>query len=122
MGTRGSGIARPRVGIDGHRAVDQCAKHAARSKVLLGDLSRGSAVSCVIAGDFIDRIEKACLALAHFPNRGSRRDELRPGLRILGFERRTAIAYVVTGNEVVIARVFYGGRDIALHSLGLDDD
>ena len=79
-------------------------------------------VGLSVAGDFIDRIEKACLALAHFPNRGRRREELRPGLRILGFERRTAIAYVVTGNEVVIARVFYGGRDIALHSLGLDDD
>ena len=74
-----------------------------------------------IAGDFIDRIERACLALSHFPDRGRRRDELRPGLRILGFERRAAIAYVVTGGEVVIARVFYGGREVELHSLGLED-
>lgn len=74
-----------------------------------------------VAGGFIDRIEKACLALSHFPNRGRRRDDLRPGLRILGFERRAAIAYVVTGSEVVIARVFYGGRDVELHSLGLDE-
>jgi toxin ParE1/3/4 len=72
------------------------------------------------AGPFIDRIEKACLALAHFPNRGSKRDDLRPELRILGFERRAAIAFVVTDSEVVIARIFYGGRDIELHALGLE--
>ncbi len=42
------------------------------------------------AGDYIDRIEAACLSLADFPERGTRRDDLRPGLRVIGFERRVA--------------------------------
>ena len=74
-----------------------------------------------VAGAFIDRIEKSCMALTHFPNRGRRRDDLRPGLRLLGFERRAVIAYVVAGGEVTIARIFYGGRDIDRHILGLDE-
>ena len=64
-----------------------------------------------VAGDYIDRIEAACLALASFPARGRKRDDLRPGLRIVGFERRVSIAFIVDDREVVIARIFYGGRD-----------
>jgi len=47
-----------------------------------------------------------------FPNRGAGRDDLRPGLRILGFERRTVIALQVTADTVTILRILYGGRDI----------
>jgi toxin ParE1/3/4 len=64
-----------------------------------------------VAGHYIDRLEAACQALAHYPNRGRKRDDLRRGLRILGFERRVAIAFVVDEREVVIARIFYGGRE-----------
>ncbi len=39
----------------------------------------------------VDRIEKACRSLSEFPERGTRRDDLRPGLRVIGFERRVAI-------------------------------
>jgi toxin ParE1/3/4 len=46
-----------------------------------------------------------------FPKRGARRDDLRPGLRILGFERRAAIALQATAETVVILRILYGGRD-----------
>lgn len=63
------------------------------------------------AGGYIDRIEKACMALADFPFRGTQRDDLHPGLRILGFERRVSIAFVVDGESVRILRIFYGGRD-----------
>ncbi|WP_348626490.1 hypothetical protein [Mesorhizobium sp. LNJC384A00] len=34
---------------------------------------------------------------------------MRPGLRIVGFERRLTVAFTVEGDQVVILRVFYGG-------------
>jgi toxin ParE1/3/4 len=36
-----------------------------------------------IAGNYIDRIETACMSLAEFPNRGAKRDDLAPGLRTI---------------------------------------
>ena len=63
------------------------------------------------AGGYIDRIETACMALETFPERGTRRDDIRPGLRIIGFERRVAIAFMVEVDRVTILRLFYGGRD-----------
>jgi len=64
-----------------------------------------------VAGAYIDRIETACLALETFPERGTRRDDLRPGLRTMGFERRATIVFQVMEREVIIVRIFYGGRD-----------
>lgn len=65
-----------------------------------------------VAGGYIDRIEAACLALAAFPERGTRRDDLRPGLRTVGFERRATIVFEVDSEVVRIVRVFFGGRDV----------
>jgi len=61
---------------------------------------------------YIRRIRTYCETLASFPERGRRRDDLRRGLRVVGFERRVVIAYMVldTG-EVEIGRIFYGGRN-----------
>ena len=42
-----------------------------------------------IAAGYIERIEAACLALAAFPERGTRRDDLLPGLRTIAFETDT---------------------------------
>jgi toxin ParE1/3/4 len=63
------------------------------------------------AGGYIDRLEAACRALEIFPERGTRRDDIRPGLRVMGFERRATIIFQVTEGEVVIVRIFYGGQD-----------
>ncbi len=41
--------------------------------------------------------------------RGTRRDDIRPGLRIVGFERRVTIAFAVDETRVLILRLFYGG-------------
>ena len=76
----------------------------------------------IAAGAYLDRIEEACQRLAHFPHRGRVRNDLRAGLRIVGFERRAVIAFVVEGSEVVIARVLYGGRDYEPLLLGAEDD
>jgi toxin ParE1/3/4 len=64
-----------------------------------------------VAGGYIDRIEAACMALETFPKRGTRRDDIRPGVRTLGFERHVTILFQVRKTEVVIVRIFYGGRD-----------
>jgi toxin ParE1/3/4 len=63
-----------------------------------------------VAEAYIGRIEAACLSLQTFPERGTRRDRIRPGLRTMGFERRATIAFMVGDEEVLIVRVFYGGQ------------
>jgi plasmid stabilization system protein ParE len=50
--------------------------------------------------------------LKTFPQRGHKRDDVLPGLRIIGFERRVTIAFVVTADAVLIEGILYGGRDI----------
>jgi len=60
---------------------------------------------------YIGRIVSACESLATFPKRGTRRDDLLPGLRTIGFERRVTIAFVVTDDLVLIEGIFYGGQD-----------
>jgi toxin ParE1/3/4 len=64
-----------------------------------------------IAIAYLRRIRTFCEGLATLPLRGIRRDDIRPGLRIISFERRLVIAFTVTAESVVIGRVFYGGRD-----------
>ncbi len=63
------------------------------------------------AGAYIDRIEAACRTLETFPRRGTRRDDIRPGLRTMGFERRATIVFQVKRAQVMIVRIFYGGQD-----------
>ncbi len=61
---------------------------------------------------YVTRLEARCANLADFPEQGSRRDDIRPGLRLVGFERRTEIAFHVTSSAVVIDRIFHGGRAV----------
>ena len=61
---------------------------------------------------YIERIERFCLAFADFPERGSKRDDLFPGLRVVGFERRISIAFGVGPGAVTFYRFLYGGRDL----------
>ncbi|MFH1157334.1 MAG: type II toxin-antitoxin system RelE/ParE family toxin [Pseudomonadota bacterium] len=62
--------------------------------------------------DYTERILACCEELSLFPERGMRYDDIRPGLRVTGFENRVSIAFHVTKNTVVIDRILYGGRDI----------
>ena len=64
-----------------------------------------------LARDFVGRLEEACLKLATFPERGSLRAAIRPGLRIIGYRLQASIAFVVTDAEVLILRVFRRGAD-----------
>lgn len=61
---------------------------------------------------YVRRIRDRCRRLLDFPDSGRSRDDLRPGLRIVGFERRLVIAYTTRpSGDVEIGRIFYGGRD-----------
>jgi plasmid stabilization system protein ParE len=56
---------------------------------------RQDLISLALDQRYLDRIEEACMALATFPKRGTRRDDILPGLRTIGFERRVTIAFRV---------------------------
>lgn len=38
------------------------------------------------------------------------RDDLGPGLRVVGFERRVTIVFKIIGDEVTVTRILYAGR------------
>ena len=65
-----------------------------------------------IARDYVARLYAYCLDFQVFPERGVRRDDLRPGLRLIGYRRQATIAFAVLGHDVTILRVFQRGRDV----------
>jgi toxin ParE1/3/4 len=69
--------------------------------------------SPALAQRYTDAIVTHCESLATFPLRGTRRDDVRPNLRITNYRRRTVIAFEVdeAGRRVAILGIFYGGRD-----------
>lgn len=70
-----------------------------------------------VAWNFIAGIRDQCLGLSTFPQRGTERSEIAPGLRIIGYRRVVSIAFVMEGRRVLILGIFYGGRDITLELL-----
>jgi toxin ParE1/3/4 len=66
-----------------------------------------------VAMAYVERIEESCFKLLDFPERGARRDDLRPGLRVVGFERRASIAFHFDAKAVTIDRILYAGRDVS---------
>jgi toxin ParE1/3/4 len=63
------------------------------------------------ADSYVNRIIDFCKGLVTFPLRNTQRDDILPGLRVTGFERRVTIAFVVTADAVLIEGIFYGGQD-----------
>lgn len=61
--------------------------------------------------NYITRIEEFCLGLDLAAERGTLRDDIRKGLRIVGFERRLTIAFMVERDRVVILRFFTAGQN-----------
>ncbi len=72
-----------------------------------------------LAFNYISRIESYCLGFDMAGERGTRRDDIRPGMRVVGFKRRVTIAFHVEADTVVIERILYGGRNVE-HILGDD--
>jgi len=77
-----------------------------------------AAASPKIAERYTSAIVAYCESLQDFPQRGTRRDDVRSGLRITNYKKRAVIAFAVDVNLVSITGVFYGGQDyeIALQS------
>ncbi|HEY2661104.1 MAG TPA: type II toxin-antitoxin system RelE/ParE family toxin [Caulobacteraceae bacterium] len=61
---------------------------------------------------YVGRTGAYCRGFTDFPERGTRQDDLVPGLRIVGFERRVTIAFHTGPRAVTIDRILYGGRDL----------
>ncbi len=70
-----------------------------------------AAASPSIAADYTDAIVTHCQSLRRFPARGTRRDDIRPGLRISNYRKRVIIAFVIEPDRVLILGIFSGGRD-----------
>jgi len=64
------------------------------------------------AAGYVRRIVARCDRLADFPSRGTRRDDLAPGIRTISFERRLLIVYRSVNDEVTVLRVLHGARDV----------
>jgi plasmid stabilization system protein ParE len=78
------------------------------------------AASPAVAARYADDLVSYCESLRTFPLRGLGRDDIRPGLRITNFRRRTVIAFAVNGAKVAILGIFHGGQDY--ESFLLDDE
>lgn len=61
----------------------------------------------------LDEIEQTIRSLALTPHKGSKRDEIAPGLRAIPAGRKGIVVFAVDDNlqEVLIYAVSYGGAD-----------
>lgn len=64
------------------------------------------------ADAYVARIIAFCFDLVPFPERGTRRDDILQGLRLINFERRVTIAFKILEDRVLIEGIFYGGQDV----------
>lgn len=69
--------------------------------------------SPVAAFRYTEAIISYCESLSSSPHRGTRRDDVRPGLRITNYKHRAVIAFEVDDAAVIVTvlGVYYGGRD-----------
>jgi toxin ParE1/3/4 len=72
----------------------------------------------MIAERYVDALMSYCESLDMFPQRGTLREDIRPGLRLVPYRDSAEIAFTIDRDEVLIVGVFYGGQDyeIALQS------
>lgn len=70
-----------------------------------------AAASPTTAARYVNAIIDYCESLQTSPLRGTRRDDIRPGLRVTNYKGRTVIAFDVDGEQVSIIGVFYGGQN-----------
>jgi toxin ParE1/3/4 len=68
--------------------------------------------SPAVAKRFTDAIVSYCEGFAAHPKRGTRRDDVHPGLRTVGFRRRVTIAFTVDDKDATILGVYYAGQDV----------
>lgn len=64
------------------------------------------------AREYVGKIRSYCSGFSTFPNRGMRRDDIRPGFRLVGYRRKATIAFRIRGDTVTIVRIFHRGRNV----------
>ncbi len=91
----------PRI-IRRERAIEDLLEHWSYRAIVAGEAS---------ADALIERIEKRLFLLAEYPDSGTKRDELRPGLRsvVLG---KLVLFYNPLGDGIELVRVLDGRRDL----------
>ena len=70
-----------------------------------------AAASPATAERYVNAIIDYCESLQTSPLRDTRRDDIRPGLRVTNYKGRTVIAFDVDEELVSIIGVFYGGQN-----------
>ena len=67
----------------------------------------------VVAAQYVDGLLSFCESLSTFPERGNRRDDLLPGLRVVGYRKHTNVAFLVDtiSQTVSVVGIFHGGQD-----------
>jgi toxin ParE1/3/4 len=85
----------------------------ARTQLIELDALIAVAATPEIAARYTDANMDFCHSLRIFPERGTRRDDIRPGIRITHFRKRTIIAFSIEAatKQVLILGVYYGGQD-----------
>ena len=70
--------------------------------------------SLEFANAFAGRIVAYCESLGALPHRGTKRDEVWPGLRTVAWRRAITVAFEVSDEtkRVTVLGVFYRGRDV----------
>ncbi|WP_245440530.1 type II toxin-antitoxin system RelE/ParE family toxin [Neorhizobium sp. T25_13] len=81
---------------------------------------RRKSASTVVARSYVARLRTFLAGLETFPERGTIRDT-RDGMRIIGFERRISVAFVVEDEEAIILRLLYAGQHFPRDEDPLDD-
>lgn len=64
-----------------------------------------------VAMAYLERVKVFLDGLSLGSERGHLRSDVRPGLRVVGFERRLTVAFTVDEDTVTVLRVFAAGRD-----------
>jgi toxin ParE1/3/4 len=66
-----------------------------------------------IATNFVNKLHDFCRRLEQTPERGTKRDDLRAGLRTIGYRRRATVLFEVdhARHRVVIVGIYYAGRN-----------
>lgn len=65
-----------------------------------------------IARRFVGVIVDRCQALEMYPDRGTPRDDIRPGVRTLVFKRNVVIVYAVEADEVAVLGIGWRGQEL----------
>ena len=64
-----------------------------------------------IADGYIERLKSFIRGFDLASERGIQRSDIFAGLRIVGFEKRVTIGFVVDQSTVQVLRIFWSGRD-----------